>query len=452
MFSSWSVTATATATTDESFLFPQQRHRQTDETRVPQPQRIIHDPLANSRRDSRRRRLRRRRRFRYRKEAKCLVLVLLILLGVVYLATAIRIIAELAITEAVAGINGANSGPTSATESIPAHHMLDYRILPVAKLFGFIASFVTIVYGIARVRGRCHRSPLLTTAVQSPIALFSDLDIRDSSRANPSHDARLVRPDQTRRERSRTGDSQATTPELPWTSRNGNIASSAASMTVAESLEIFNRERAARGESTVSAESIAAYERFLRDLVFSVAFADSSASPSDAAAAAARNHGRNNNPVTKEQLDEICPEWAMSFPRSGSATHEKSFRDSAHSCCDDNYCLSNQTECGICLDSYDEELSGQTIRGGGGGGDSGDNVETSKGASGGYTMAVHTVEPYPAATSSTVVASIHGSWNGRRIVRRASNRFFSPTKLRADPTIPKIPAAPTTAVTGANIY
>mmetsp|Transcript_8926 Transcript_8926/g.17274 ORF Transcript_8926/g.17274 Transcript_8926/m.17274 type:complete len:96 (-) Transcript_8926:195-482(-) len=41
-------------------------------------------------------------------------------------------------------------------------------------------------------------------------------------------------------------------------------------------------------------------------------------------------------------------------------------------------------------------------------------------------------EPYPVGMSSTVVVSIRGCWNGRPIVRRASDRFFFPLFLKFD--------------------
>eukprot|EP00536_Pseudo-nitzschia_multiseries_P015868 jgi/Psemu1/219390/e_gw1.968.20.1 len=51
----------------------------------------------------------------------------------------------------------------------------------------------------------------------------------------------------------------------------------------------------------------------------------------------------------------------MAIPKKGTASGGRVSRDNAHSCYDDNYCLSNQTECGICLDSYyDKEVPNQT--------------------------------------------------------------------------------------------
>jgi hypothetical protein len=93
-------------------------------------------------------------------------------------------------------------------------------------------------------------------------------------------------------------------------------------MTITETLENFNQERLIRGESTVSTESIIAYERFMRDLA-------------DAVVVATDTVGNNNLiiniGVKEEQIEVLCPRWTI---LSTTAT---------------------QTECGICLDGYEEE-------------------------------------------------------------------------------------------------
>ena len=118
--------------------------------------------------------------------------------------------------------------------------------------------------------------------------------------------------------------------------RPATLSTSLEAMTVAETLEAFNRERSARGESTVSSESIQAYERFLRDLAVSVVAAET--------AVAGVGNTTTKQRISKAQLEKLCPRWTK-----GTLKDEE-----------DGNVLS-QTECGICLDGfYDEETSLQT--------------------------------------------------------------------------------------------
>jgi len=116
-------------------------------------------------------------------------------------------------------------------------------------------------------------------------------------------------------------------------------SSSQPPMTVAESLRAFNRERSARGEATVSPESIVAYEGFLRDLATSVVIAHSAAATS-----LATETNNNNNTaavvadgIPRARLETICPRWTMDDPSARS-----------HNDCK----YLSQTECGICLEAY----------------------------------------------------------------------------------------------------
>ena len=102
-------------------------------------------------------------------------------------------------------------------------------------------------------------------------------------------------------------------------------------MTITETLENFNQERLIRGESTVSTESIIAYERFMRDLADAVVVATTSST-------AGNNNLIINSGVKKEQIEELCPRWTILS--TTATTH--------HNCL-------MQTECGICLDGFEEE-------------------------------------------------------------------------------------------------
>jgi hypothetical protein len=121
-----------------------------------------------------------------------------------------------------------------------------------------------------------------------------------------------------------------------------------ASMTVAETLEAFNRERAARGESTVSTESIEAYEQFLRDLASSVIIDEDNST-----AESSRN---THSGISGAGLEALCPRWTID-----GYTKENNEKEEETS---DNLChqyrhplLSSQTECGICLDGFCQDTS-----------------------------------------------------------------------------------------------
>ena len=328
-----------------------------------------------TRRRVQQRRRRRRRRFRYRREAKCLLVFLLVLLLLVYLATAIRIFAG---TKTASNIdidihidNSMKTGQSLVKESSSSWSSMDHNsidrekttlsfafhsfVLPAAKI-GFIIAVIVAVATIT-IRRRLGVSCLamtrlsaLKTAVLSPIVFLLD-DTR--------YETAFRQQWRTRGRGARPEDSNIAT-EVPRNSPNNTAP--AASMTVAESLEIFNRERFARGEETVSAESIAAYERFLRDLAFSVVIGTSSA-PVATASAVSPNNGRNSNRVTEKQLEEICPKRAMTMamvlPKKGKVDDGKICCNGVYSYYDENYLLS-QTECGICLEVYDEEVFDDT--------------------------------------------------------------------------------------------
>lgn len=111
--------------------------------------------------------------------------------------------------------------------------------------------------------------------------------------------------------------------------------------TVAESVEIFNRERAARGESIVSAPSIEAYEQFLRDLASSL-LNGGSREVSDVGGPTSY---MANPGISKALLEELCPRWTIDTAKDEEENGTRSPKDQ----------FLFQTECGICLDGFSGE-------------------------------------------------------------------------------------------------
>mmetsp|Transcript_8926 Transcript_8926/g.17272 ORF Transcript_8926/g.17272 Transcript_8926/m.17272 type:complete len:430 (-) Transcript_8926:247-1536(-) len=352
---------------------------------------------------------RRRRRFRYRREAKCLLVFLLVLLLLVYLATAIRIFTGTKTASNVDIENSMKTGQSSVKDpslSLSSWMSMDHNnigrektmlshafhlfVQPAAKIGGIIAVIIAIAiitirrrFGVSCLSG--FRLSALKTAVLSPRVFLLD-DARHET-------AFQQQGRRTRGRGARPDDSNIPTELTVPRNRPDNTAYAGSSMTVTESLEIFNRERSARGEATVSAESIVAYERFLRNLAFSVVIGTSSA-PGAVASAVSPNNEMNSNRVTEKQLEEICPKRAMSivFPKKGKVNDAKICCNGAHSYYDDNHFLS-QTECGICLEVYDEEVFDGTKSSNSDDGD--DDIEKNNDALGGCSRADVTLRTLP---------------------------------------------------------
>jgi hypothetical protein len=256
-----------------------------------------------------RRRRRRRRKFRYRREAKCLLVSILSFMVAFCLVTAISISNEV--------------GNKTKTEQ----HSASLHYLVLATKIGI--TIVTLTFAAAAItRRRCcflwmstHKKALL----QSLGALF--VNFRDATRFRWRGE--------TREGTVPYGSQEfVEEPSRTYTART---------LTISESLELFNREREARGEQIVSAESIVAYELFLRDLASSAVVATMTSGD-------LRSHpGRNRNVgvVTKEQLEDLCPRWTFD---SGTEARNLGFLEEGVG----PRGLS-QTECGICLEVFEEE-------------------------------------------------------------------------------------------------
>lgn len=263
---------------------------------------------------SRRRQRAGRRRFRYRKQAWCLLVSLLVLGFGANLLIMVRILMFTNPEQNDSKITTNSNKPASSnsgTSSTGGNNSNDtpYYYNVVAYLIGLIVAVAIIVRGI-------NPRHLWKAIVLSPIAFVSE-SIRATLRwcqgRNPIHTT-----------------TRATATDLNSMARSP--------MTVVQTLEAFNRERLARGESTVSSESIEAYERFLRDLATFVVVGEDSTE-------IARISTNPRQGIPKAQLDTICPRWTIDPP----ATTDKEGKVQSKS----RHFLS-QTECGICLEGYSQ--------------------------------------------------------------------------------------------------
>lgn len=259
----------------------------------------VSPPSRNSRR------VRRRRRFRYRKQV--VSLLLLSCLGI-YLVTAVRILRMMA----------AGNSETEANNN---------NINSLATTLGGIC----IVLAISLVL-----KILVTKRLRTPMRgghSNNNYRIRIATAATPSANSNTAAAAAASQPASRT-----------------RTTTSLEAMTVSETLEAFNRERSARGEVTVSSESIQAYERFLRDLAVSVVAAETVVA-SSLGNTTTKHHQR----ISKAQLEKLCPRWTVDTLKD----EEEGNKNKNH--IDRHHCVLSQTECGICLDGfYDEETSLET--------------------------------------------------------------------------------------------
>ena len=253
-----------------------------------------------------------RRRFRYRKQAWCLLVSFFVLGLGANILIMVRIWmfteqTEPKAPEATLSSRLASSHASRSHSNTMKNSLSNYLSL-FTKFFGLAVSIAVLFRWLRRlaiamvVRG-LEPVHLWQAIVLAPIAYAFDSfrEFFDWCRGQHNSDA----------------NTRATRLQRP-------------AMTVAETLEAFNRQRVARGESTVSTESIEAYERFLRDLAASVVVAG------DDLTIASNRPG-----ISGAQLEDICPCWTI---------EEKDHHDCRHH-------FLSQTECGICLEAYGESAS-----------------------------------------------------------------------------------------------
>jgi hypothetical protein len=280
-----------------------QRRQQQQQQDNDQRQQLQQQQQHQIRRGHRRRhRHRRRRRFRYRKEAQWLIISLLIFL---FLAIPY-------------GIN---------TSAINDQDHRDFAI--------FVSIIIAVFVAIIRIWKKlsCYNNRLLSLSLpmESSSATSSTTFSWKTILLSPIYFSSRIK-NFVLRWWSMMGDIYRGTSNNilyiaePVTSATYPIRTT---MTITETLENFNQERLIRGESTVSTESIIAYERFMRDLADAVVVATSTAGNSNLLI---------NSGVKEEQIEELCPRWTI-ISTTAKPHHN---------------CLT-QTECGICLDGYEEE-------------------------------------------------------------------------------------------------
>jgi hypothetical protein len=249
-----------------------------------------------------RRRHRRRRRFRYRKKAQWLIISLLILL---FLAIPY-------------GIN---------TSAINDQDHRDFAI--------FVSIIIAVFVAIIRIWKKlsCYNNRLVTLSLPT-VSSSSSSSTKSSWKTillSPIYFSFRIKNSLLRRWSMMRDIYRGTSNNILYIAEPVTPATYPirTTMTITETLENFNQERLIRGESTVSTESIIAYERFMRDLADAVVVATSTAGSSNLLV---------NNGVKEEQIEELCPRWTILSTTAN--TH--------HNCL-------MQTECGICLDEYEEE-------------------------------------------------------------------------------------------------
>lgn len=260
-----------------------------------------------------------RRRFRYRKQAWCLLVSFFVLGLGANILIMVRIwmfteqtehkAPEASLSSRLASSHASRSQSSSLKSSLSNYVNL------FMKIFGLVVSIAILFQWLRRlaiamvVRG-FQPIHVWQAIVLAPIAYAFDSfrEFFDWCRGQDTSDTNVQAP--------------ATLMQRP-------------TMTVAETLEAFNRQRSARGESTVSIESIEAYERFLRDLATSIVVSED-----DLTATAMASPNANRPAISKAQLEDICPSWTIEGKRHDCRHH-----------------FLSQTECGICLESYDESTS-----------------------------------------------------------------------------------------------
>jgi hypothetical protein len=250
-----------------------------------------------------RRRHRRRRRFLYRKEAQWLVISILILLFLLAISY---------------GIN----------TTINDQDLRDFLI--------FISIIIAVFVAIIRIWKKlsCYNNRLVSLSlpmVPSSSSSSSTTSLWKTILLSPIYFSFRIKNSLLRRWSMMRDIYRGTSNNILYIAETATSAiyPIRTTMTITETLENFNQERLIRGESTVSTESIIAYERFMRDLA-------------DAVVVATDTVGNNNLiiniGVKEEQIEVLCPRWTILSTTAN--TH--------HNCL-------MQTECGICLDEYEEE-------------------------------------------------------------------------------------------------
>jgi len=250
-----------------------------------------------------------RRRFRYRKQAWCLLVSLLVLGFGANLLIIVRILMftnpEQKNSQTLPAYKPSSSSNNSKNNTNISNETPNYLSL-AAKIVGLVLTIVILVRGL-------NPRNVWKAIVLAPIAFVFE-SVRATLRWFQGENTFSI---------ARASDSNA----MPRPA-----------MTVAETLEAFNRERLARGEATVSSESIEAYERFLRDLATFIVVAEDSTEIT-------RMNTQQRQGLSKEQLETICPRWAIEPPRNN---------DKDEIVPNQRQLFLSQTECGICLEGYSQ--------------------------------------------------------------------------------------------------